>query len=590
VYLCDPAVEWPSGGPPIGQPLPNFQCYVVDANLQPQPIGVPGELLVGGAGVARGYLNRPELTAERFIPRAAFLAQIDPRRGRGPASNSPDSQTVYRTGDLVRWLPSGELEFLGRIDDQVKVRGFRIELGEIEAVLREHPRVRDAVAIVREDVLGDKRIVAYLVRQESAEPADAEAADWRAFARGRLPEYMIPSAFVLVDALPITPAGKVDRLALRKAPLPNAELDRQGVQGTEYIAPRDPLETQLTATFEELLGVHGIGVRDNFFELGGHSLLAVKLVARIGAYLGVPLPLAPLFEQPTVEHLAAVIREQYLGAFQASLVPIKPDGDRPALFFIHPSGGSVHWYYDLAQRLPEDRPLYGLQAHGLMGDAPLDETVEAMAARYVAEIREAQPDGPYHIASWSMGVAIALEVGQQLLAQGAEMGLLVVVDQGPVSPIDEPEDDAEYLLTFFGKRMPVSLEYLRTLEGDEQLRYVMEEAKRIEWLFKDVTFAQFKQFVRVLKVHSLAWRNYRPATYDGRVLVFRASEREMAPGDPADLGWGALAGERVEVVETRGNHNTILHDYVDEFAAALLPCVAAAENAGITGASDTERS
>ncbi len=323
--------------------------------------------------------------------------------------------------------------------------------------------------------------------------------------------------------------------------------------------------------------MHGVGVLDSFFDLGGHSLLAVKLVARIGAELGIPLPLAALFERPTVEHLAKVIREQYLGGFQASLVPIKPDGDRPALFFIHPSGGSVHWYYELAQRLPEDRPLYGLQAHGLMGDADLDETVEAMAERYVAEIRQVQPEGPYHIASWSMGVAIALEVGQQLARQGAQMGLLVAIDQGPISPDEEPQDDAEYLMSFFGRRMPVSLEYLRTLEGDEQLRYIMEEAKRIEWLFQDVTFLQFKQFVSVLKTHVRAWRAYVPAAYDGRVVVFRAMEREGEPGEAPDLGWRALAGPEVEVCDAPGNHNTVLHEHAEEFAEVLLQRIAAFE-------------
>jgi amino acid adenylation domain-containing protein len=553
---------------PVGRPIPNIAIHLLDRYGQPAPVGVPAELCVAGVGLARGYLGRPNLTAERFVPESGNRTQMTQiGKGHTDLSRSASAQPVsalnsrlYRTGDLARYLPDGQIEILGRIDQQVKLRGFRIELGEIEATLRELPDVRDAVVVVREDAPGDQRLVAYLIAA-----GDARDLDWRTALRGRLPEYMLPAAVVWLDAFPLSPNGKVDR---KRLPAPERS-DTQGTRKAPYVAPRDPIETQLVAVFESVLGVSPVGVLDDFFELGGHSLLAVKLIARIGAEIGIPLPLAALFEQGTVDRLARVIRTEYLGEFQSSLVPIKPRGDKPALFFIHPSGGSVHWYYDLGRTLPEDRPLYGLQAHGLMGDGELDETVEAMAERYVAEIREVQPEGPYHLASWSMGVAIALEVAQQLLAGGAEMGLLAVVDQGPASPDDEPADDAEYLADFFGKRMPVSLDYLRTLDSDEQLRYVMEEAKRIEWLFKDVTFGQFKQFVRVLKTHSRAWRQYHPMRYEGEIALFRAAEREAAPEEPEDLGWGALAPGRVTVVVVPGNHNTILHDHVTAFAAEI---------------------
>ncbi len=568
-----------AGSAPVGRPIANTAIYIRDRYGNPAPLGVPGELCIAGVGLARGYLGRPDLTAERFVPHSTPTAQ--------DFRDSPATR-LYRTGDLARLLPDGAggavIEILGRIDQQVKLRGFRIELGEIEAVLRTQPGVRDAVALVRQDApaagLPDARLLAYVVADPAA---DLQHVDWRTALRARLPDYMLPNAVILLDAFPLTPNGKVDRAALRSAALrsgalPRPELDRSDRGGgTAYVGPRDPLETQLAGIFEQILGVERAGVLDNFFDLGGHSLLAVKLIARIGAELGIPLPLAALFEQPTVEHVAKVIREQYLGGFQASLVPIKQPSDdeglpvKPAVFFVHPSGGSIHWYYDLGEHLPDDRPLYGLQAHGLMGDAELDETVEAMASRYVTEILAVQPEGPYHVASWSMGVVIALEIGQQLLARGAAMGLLVAVDQGPVSPDEDPVDDAEYLLSFFGKRMPVSLEYLRTLEGDEQLRYVMDEAKRIEWLFKDVTFAQFKQFVSVLKSHSKAWREYAPQPYAGRVALFRALERETTPGEGRDLGWDRLtAGQargRVNVIDTTGNHNTILHEHVETFAA-----------------------
>lgn len=240
-------------------------------------------------------------------------------------------------------------------------------------------------------------------------------------------------------------------------------------------------------------------------------------------------------------------------------MPLKPEGDRPPLFLIHPSGGSVHWYGDLAGQMPDDQPVYGLQAHGLLGDADLDVTIEAMAERYLREIRRVQPAGPYHIGSWSMGVVIALEVAQQLRDQGQEVALLAMLDQGPYQPDTAPADDAEYLVTFFGRRMPVDVEFLRTLGPDEQLEHVMAEAKRIGWMFQDVSLAQFKHFVTILKTHEQAWRNYRPRPYAGRVTLFRATETDHQEPGP-DLGWAALAQGGLEIVEVPGDHNTMLHD------------------------------
>ncbi len=282
IHRTDWTADWPFGGPPIGRPISNFQLYVVDENLEPQPIGVPGELLIGGVGLAQGYLNRPELTAERFI--------------RKPGLSGGDR--LYRTGDLVRWLPDGNLEFLGRIDDQVKVRGFRIELGEVEAVLREHPAVQDAVVTARGDML-----VGYVITTGAGTetpPADLRAM-LRTHLRARLPEYMVPAAFVVVEAFPLSPAGKVDR---RRLPAPD-ETRRDGT--AEYVAPRTETESKLAAMAAELLRLERVGVEDNFFELGGHSLLATQLISRIREQFKVEVALKALFEHPTVAGLADAV-------------------------------------------------------------------------------------------------------------------------------------------------------------------------------------------------------------------------------------------------------------------------------------------
>ena len=263
---------------PIGRPIAQTQVYVLDPHGQPVPPGIPGELFIGGDGLARGYLARPDLTAERFVPNT-FAAR--------------EGERLYRTGDVARWTPEGVLEFLGRVDAQVKVRGYRIELAEVEAALRAHPEVREAVALVRQDTPGDKRLVAYVTG--GTDPLDGPSV--RAFVQERLPEYMVPSVVVALDALPLTANGKLDRKAL---PAPSAATQRTG-----FTAPSTPTQERLAALFAEVLGAERVGSTDSFFELGGHSLLATRLVARVRSSFGVELPLRALFEAPTVAALAS---------------------------------------------------------------------------------------------------------------------------------------------------------------------------------------------------------------------------------------------------------------------------------------------
>jgi acyl-CoA synthetase (AMP-forming)/AMP-acid ligase II/acyl carrier protein len=283
--------------PTLGGPIANVRVYVVDARGAPVPQGVPGELYVGGAGVARGYLGRPELTAEKFVPDGF---------GEAPGAR------LYRSGDRVRWLPAGELEFLGRVDHQLKVRGFRVEPGEIEAALRTHERVRDAAVLLREDVPGRQRLVAYVTGDAGVEVGPAELRELLAELRGylaeRVPEYMVPGAFVGLERLPLTPNGKLDRRAL---PAP------EWTPGEEHVAPRTVVEELVAASWAEVLGLERVGVTENFFALGGHSLLATQVVSRLRETLGVEVPLRTLFELPTVEALARTVEDLLIGALDA---------------------------------------------------------------------------------------------------------------------------------------------------------------------------------------------------------------------------------------------------------------------------------
>ncbi len=525
---------------PIGAPIANTRLYILDASLQPVPVGVPGEIHAGGVGIARGYLNQPDLTAQKFIP--------------DPFSEQPGAR-LYKTGDLARYLPDGNIEFLGRIDHQVKVRGYRIELGEIESLLAQHPSVQ-ACAVISADGGSaqspeDGQLVAYVVPEPGA---PLESGELRGYLLEKLPHYMIPSAFVPMEALPYNANGKLNRKAL---PAPDATTP---TASSAYLSPRDALELQLVRIWEEALNVRPVEVRDNFFELGGHSLIAVRVMAMVEAQLERGFSLTELFKEPTIEHLAAILRQgQGHAAPTPVLVPIQPKGEKRPVFFVHPSGGSVHWYADLARELGANQPFYGVQAQGLTGDQELHTRVEDMAACYVSAIREFQPQGPYVLGSWSMGVVIAFEMAQQLRRQGQEVGLLAILDQGPFYPKPGPADEAAYLVDLFGQHLDLSVEKLRELASDERIAFILEEARRVNWIYPDVTFEQFRHYVRIMQTQTDAWIGYTPAPYPGRLTLFRATDREEGPAEAPDLGWGKFALGGVEIVDIPGDHLSMVH-------------------------------
>jgi amino acid adenylation domain-containing protein len=381
---------------PIGRPMNNIQIYILDRYLQPVPIGVPGELHIGGAGLARGYLNRPELTPQKFIPNPF---------------NQEYSGRLYKTGDLARYLSDGNIEFLGRLDDQVKIRGFRIELGEVESVLSQHPQVQEAVVIARTDQPGNKQLVAYVV---SHLELNHTSSNIRSFLKDKLPNYMVPSVFVSLEKMPLTPNGKVDRRAL---PAPDLRLSMKA----NYVPPRDTIELQLAQIWEEVLDVRPIGVRDNFFDFGGHSLLAISLMTRIQQQFGKNLSLATLFQNPTVDQLATILRSSTGSHTSAIVVTLQPGGSQQPFFCVHPGQGTVLAYVDLARCLGSEQPFYGLESLGLYEENKPYSSVEEMATHYIEAMRTIQPQGPYNLGGWSFGGLVAFEMAQQLALQGQEV-------------------------------------------------------------------------------------------------------------------------------------------------------------------------
>jgi len=540
---------------PIGRPIANTRAYLLDRHRNPVPIGVPGELYLGGDGLALGYLHRPELTAERFIPNP-FGAEAGER--------------LYRTGDLARYLPDGNLVFLGRLDQQIKIRGFRVEPGEIEAALAQHPAVRQAAVVAREDSPGDKRLAAYLVARDKR-PSTEELSR---FLMGKLPDFMVPSTFVFLDILPLTPNGKLDRQGL---PAPNSKDLRR--DSRSFVTARDGLELRLLRLWEKVLDVQPIGVTDDFFQLGGHSLLAVRLFAEIEKQWGRRLPLSVLFERATVEHLAERLRQAAGTSPWSSLVPIQPEGSRPPFFCVHGIGGEVLQYRQLARYLDPDQPVFGVQAQGLDGREPPWQSVEEMAAHYVQEIRSLQPEGPYYLGGFSSGGVWAFEIAQQLHARGEKVALLAMFDTGRPN---------------YGRLLPIvervrlHLARMRPLTTKRKLSYLLARADTVwnrlkeaatrlaRWGLLKTRMPLPLAFRGVESATSMAYAGYTPRVYPARVTLFRATQHTLFPHyvrDPQS-GWGELAAGGLEIHEVCATHTDILSEpYVQITAEKLTLCL-----------------
>lgn len=519
---------------PIGRPIANAQIYILDAHLQPVPIGVPGELYIGGAGLGRGYLNRPDLTASKFVA--------------NPFSSEPDSR-LYKTGDTARYLPDGNIEFIGRIDYQVKIRGFRIELGEVESALEQHPSVQQAVVIADEEGTGHKRLLAYVVVQPDQL---IESSALKEFLQKRLPDYMIPAHVTVLESFPLTPNGKVDRRAL---PAPTCAQER----GTVLMPPRDDLEFQLVQIWENVLEVRSLGIEDNFFDLGGNSLLAARLSDRLEQVFDCHLPLTTIFQTPTIAQLAEVLRQNGAALPDTSIVAIQPEGTQMPLFLCE----GICIYSPLKPYLGADQPLYGLATphrHTLQG---IPKSVEELAADYVKEIRAIQPHGPYRVGGLSFGGTVAFEVAQQLIAQGEEVALVVLFDTSL--------PDAHQLLPFY-KRLRLHLKRLAkagVVYGLERLQHRWQ--LMVQRVHQRDQQSDIHPQPRSLHTEDYLARNllndsveqrYQPKPYPGQVVIFRATDRDDAATTftPPDLGWGQFAQGELTLYDTPGDHLSILRE------------------------------
>ena len=409
-YLVTPQTQI-DASVPVGRPIDGTQVYLLDEQLQLVPMGVPGEVYIGGDGLARGYLNQPERTAERFIP------------------NPLGAGRLYKTGDLARFLPDGNLDFMGRTDHQVKIRGFRIEPGEIESVLGQHPEVKHCLVLARSLDSGEKQLVAYWQPQQAT--FDQSPQRWRQYLQSRLPQYMIPATFVRMLDWPLNNNGKIDHNALLCPSLASSDLDST--------APRNLLEQQLLGLWEDVLGISNISIHDNFFDLGGHSLLAVRLFSNISRSLGQELPLATLFQAPTIAQLAAVIEDAKSPMAGKSVIAISPLNGKTPPFFFHGGAADAVTWERLARQLGSEQPFYALQRPDLAGSEITLIAVEDLARQCIQEIRQIQPTGPYLIGGHCFGGVVAFEIARQLHAQGYEIALLALVDSYGDQPKIPPQ-------------------------------------------------------------------------------------------------------------------------------------------------------
>jgi amino acid adenylation domain-containing protein len=564
----------------IGRPIANTEMLILDKNGEPVPIGIPGELYIGGKGLASGYLNRPELTGVLFVDRTK----------NSEVNSEINDQRYYRTGDLVRYLPGGEIEFLGRIDNQVKIRGFRVELGEIEEVIKQFPGISNAAVLLFSDNTNSHQLAGYIIRdkrQSEKMTGSAVEEQLKSFLRSKLPGYMIPSIFVEMEELPLNTSLKIDRKALPKPDFSTACNGR-------YETPVTPGEKLLVQIWKEILGLEEVGVQDDFFSLGGHSLAAVQMMTQVKQATGKKLPLTALFQHPTVQKLATQLNgfnhpmdcKNSLMSGQSidkqhfsSLVPIRESGSKPALYLVHGGGLHVLFYQNLIKYLDPDQPIYALQAKGLNGDEEPLDSIEDMAAHYIREIRAKNPAGPYCLAGYSLGGLIAWEMAKQLMGMGKDVPMLFLFDAVAKEEWTE-HANSRWLKTMrktgfnlslmlrnpagaIGYKSNVLKLQFQHLKGKMLTAYRNNRTHEIE-----IDYLPYGK--EVYEKSRAAYERYELQPLDIKVDLFKAKEQMFYLPDPKHYGWDKYALQGVIVHEIDGNHLTLFDDPHGKQVAEVL--------------------
>jgi amino acid adenylation domain-containing protein len=520
--------------PSIGKPIANTQIYILDPAMNPVPVGVCGELYIGGVALAQGYLNRPELNAAKFVP--------------NPYAQTSEAR-LYKTGDLARFLPDGNIEYLGRGDQQVKIRGFRVELGEIENALTKHTAVQQAVVTVWEDVPGNKRLVAYILSKED----DLDIQELRKYLAKSLPEYMVPGTFSVVQRFPLTPSGKVDR---RNLPAPAVPEHRSGM-----IAPRNQTERQLVAIYQKVLNVEAVGVLDDFFSLGGHSLLAARLLTQIRETTGKQIPLSALFQSATVESLARLIEQ---GA-EVSTEPVamniqSGDGSRLPFFAIVPPGEEALGYAMLARHMGSRQTVYKIQGYApvLDGSRPhTREELKSLTDEYVAAIRSVQPHGPYCLGGWCDGTHIAEQIVLRLEAEGEEVGLFAIFDTWVLQ-----HSQIRWLW-----KVDYYRRWLREMKGKKLAERIASYKGAAE---SKVNLLTGKKTPRTDWQQAYWPEDFSPPRFRAPVVLFKRPKQQFFYINDPQMGWGHRSESGVEIHAVDFHHQNILREpHVRQFGEVL---------------------